>query len=100
MEPIEPPWQAIKEWIPDSGCHEVHHRQFVFTTPKVLRGIFRKRRRLPHHHLPRQCRGNLYAPPISHRQPDMASLGQRIHGFTGVFEKHPPKNLYSSQLSL
>ena len=29
-------------------CHEVPHRQFVFTIPRVLRGIFRKRRDLLH----------------------------------------------------
>ena len=33
-------------WIAASVCHDVPHRQFVFTFPKMLRGIFRKRRRL------------------------------------------------------
>ena len=36
------------EWISTSVCHEVPHRQFVFTIPKILRGIFRKRRDLLH----------------------------------------------------
>jgi ribosomal protein S27E len=31
-------------WIATSVCHEVPHRQFVFTIPRVLRGIFRKTR--------------------------------------------------------
>ncbi|MCX6874597.1 MAG: hypothetical protein NTW21_12445 [Verrucomicrobia bacterium] len=32
------------DWISTSVCHEVPHRQFVFTIPKILRGIFHKRR--------------------------------------------------------
>ena len=35
-------------WIVASVCHEVPHRQFVFTIPKMLREIFRKRRHLLH----------------------------------------------------
>ena len=35
-------------WIAASVCHKVPHRQFVFTFPKMLRGIFRKRRNLLH----------------------------------------------------
>ncbi len=35
-------------WIATSVCHEVPHRQFVFTFPEMLRGIFRKRRHLRH----------------------------------------------------
>ena len=35
-------------WIAASVCHDVPHRQFVFTFPKMLRGIFRKRRHLLH----------------------------------------------------
>ncbi len=30
-------------WIAASVCHETPHRQFGFTFPKILRGIFRKR---------------------------------------------------------
>jgi hypothetical protein len=41
--------RTIGAWIADSVCHEVPHRQFVFTIPKVLRGIFRKRRHLLTH---------------------------------------------------
>jgi len=41
--------RTISEWIANSVCHEVPHRQFVFTIPKVLRGIFRKRRHLLTH---------------------------------------------------
>ena len=37
---------STSDWIATSVCHEVPHRQFVFTIPKVLRGIFRKRRHL------------------------------------------------------
>ena len=37
------------EWIARSVCFEVPHRQFVFTMPKPLRGIFRKRRKLLDH---------------------------------------------------
>ena len=36
------------EWISACVCHAVPHRQFVFTIPKILRGIFRKRRHLLH----------------------------------------------------
>ena len=36
-------------WTAASVCHDVPHRQFVFTFPKMLRGIFRKRRHLLHH---------------------------------------------------
>ena len=32
------------DWIAASVCHNVPHRQFVFTFPRMLRGIFRKRR--------------------------------------------------------
>ena len=35
---------STSNWIATAVCHEVPHRQFVFTIPKVLRGIFRKRR--------------------------------------------------------
>ncbi|MCX6873989.1 MAG: hypothetical protein NTW21_09300 [Verrucomicrobia bacterium] len=35
-------------WIASCVCHEVPHRQFVFTIPTILRGIFRKRRDLHH----------------------------------------------------
>lgn len=38
--------RTIGEWIATAVCHEVPHRQFVFTIPRVLRGIFRKRRHL------------------------------------------------------
>ncbi|MGK0185681.1 MAG: hypothetical protein ACI9R3_001459 [Verrucomicrobiales bacterium] len=32
------------DWIAESLCKPVPHRQFVFTIPRMLRGIFRKRR--------------------------------------------------------
>ncbi|MCX6878722.1 MAG: transposase zinc-binding domain-containing protein [Verrucomicrobia bacterium] len=35
-------------WIASGVCHEVPHRQLVFTIPKILNGIFRKRRNLLH----------------------------------------------------
>ncbi len=38
--------RSTSEWIAGSVCHQVPHRQVVFTIPKVLRGIFRKRRQL------------------------------------------------------
>ena len=38
--------RSTSDWIADAVCHEVPHRQFVFTIPRVLRGIFRKRREL------------------------------------------------------
>ncbi|MCF7730245.1 MAG: transposase zinc-binding domain-containing protein [Akkermansiaceae bacterium] len=38
----------LSAWIATSVCHEVPHRQFVFTIPRVLRGIFRIRRDLLH----------------------------------------------------
>jgi hypothetical protein len=34
----------IGTWIAASVCHPVPHRQYVFTIPKILRTIFRKRR--------------------------------------------------------
>ena len=36
-------------WIAYDVCFNVPHRQFVFTMPKPLRGIFRKRRKLLDH---------------------------------------------------
>ena len=36
-------------WIAHHVCLPVPHRQFVFTIPKILRGIFRKRRHLLTH---------------------------------------------------
>jgi hypothetical protein len=36
--------RSTSDWIATAVCHAVPHRQFVFTIPKVLRGIFRKRR--------------------------------------------------------
>ncbi|MCX6875230.1 MAG: hypothetical protein NTW21_15700 [Verrucomicrobia bacterium] len=36
------------DWTASCVCHEVPHRQVVFTIPKILRGIFRKRRDLFH----------------------------------------------------
>ncbi len=38
-------WQT-GDWIAHNACHPVPHRQFVFTIPRPLRGIFRKRRHL------------------------------------------------------
>jgi hypothetical protein len=35
-------------WIAHTLCNDVPHRQFVFTMPRPLRGIFRKRRHLLH----------------------------------------------------
>lgn len=35
--------RSTSEWIATAVCHEVPHRQFVFTIPRVLRGIFRHR---------------------------------------------------------
>lgn len=37
------------DWIARVLCFDVPHRQFVFTMPKPLRGIFRKRRKLLDH---------------------------------------------------
>jgi len=37
------------DWIARVVCIEVPHRQFVFTMPKPLRGIFRERRKLLDH---------------------------------------------------
>jgi len=39
----------IAHWIAHHVCLPVPHRQFVFTIPKILRGIFRKRRHLLTH---------------------------------------------------
>lgn len=36
------------DWIAQAVCFDVPHRQFVFTMPRPLRGIFRKRRKLLH----------------------------------------------------
>jgi uncharacterized Zn finger protein (UPF0148 family) len=41
--------RSTSDWIATAVCHEVPHRQFVFTIPKILRGIFRKRRQLLSH---------------------------------------------------
>ncbi len=41
--------RSTSDWIATAVCHEVPQRQFVFTIPKVLRGIFRKRRQLLTH---------------------------------------------------
>ena len=41
--------RGASAWIAGCVCHAVPHRQFVFTIPRVLRGIFRKRRRLLTH---------------------------------------------------
>lgn len=41
--------RSTSDWIATAVCHEVPHRQFVFTIPKLLRGIFRKRRQLLSH---------------------------------------------------
>ncbi len=41
--------RSTSNWIATAVCHEVPHRQFVFTIPKTLRGIFRKRRQLLTH---------------------------------------------------
>jgi hypothetical protein len=41
--------RSTSDWIATAVCHEVPHRQFVITIPKVLRGIFRKRRQFLTH---------------------------------------------------
>ena len=38
--------KQVGHWIAYDVCFNVPHRQFVFTIPKPLRGIFRKRRKL------------------------------------------------------
>lgn len=38
--------RSTGHWIAHTLCHQVPHRQFVFTIPRPLRGIFRKRRHL------------------------------------------------------
>jgi len=40
---------ATGNWIAETLCKPVPHRQFVFTIPRMLRGIFRKRRHLLDH---------------------------------------------------
>jgi hypothetical protein len=41
--------RSTSSWIAACVCHDVPHRQVVFTIPRVLRGIFRKRRHLLTH---------------------------------------------------
>ena len=41
--------RALGDWIAHEVCFDVPHRQFVFTMPRPLRGIFRKRRKLLDH---------------------------------------------------
>jgi len=41
--------RSTGDWIARVLCFDVPHRQFVFTMPKPLRGIFRKRRKLLDH---------------------------------------------------
>lgn len=38
--------RSTGHWIGHTLCHDVPYRQFVFTMPRPLRGIFRKRRHL------------------------------------------------------
>ncbi len=38
--------RTTSDWSATAVCHPVPHRQFFFTIPKILRGIFRKRRHL------------------------------------------------------
>jgi hypothetical protein len=40
---------ATGNWIAETLCKPVPYRQFVFTIPRMLRGIFRKRRHLLDH---------------------------------------------------
>ncbi|MCX6875769.1 MAG: hypothetical protein NTW21_18465 [Verrucomicrobia bacterium] len=42
------PRPPAADCISTSVCHKVPHHQLVFTIPKILRGIFRKRRDLLH----------------------------------------------------
>ena len=42
--------RRVGDWIAYTLCFDLPHRQFVFTTPRPLRGIFRKRRKF-HYHL-------------------------------------------------
>ena len=41
--------RRVGDWIAHTVCFDLPHRQFVFTMPGPLRGIFRKRRKLLHH---------------------------------------------------
>ena len=41
--------RRVGDWIAYTVCFNLPHRQFVFTMPRPLRGIFRKRRKLLHH---------------------------------------------------
>ncbi len=41
--------RSVGDWIAHTVCFDVPHRQFVFTMPRPLRGIFRKRRKLLFH---------------------------------------------------
>jgi hypothetical protein len=49
MDTIVATVRSLGEWIARELCFDVPHRQFVFTMPKPLRGIFRKRRNLLDH---------------------------------------------------
>ena len=81
-------------WIATSVCHEVPYRQFVFTIPRVLRGILGKRRDLLHllaadvltnHPARSPCPG---APPpavVSSAAGGSLDRRHRLPGFLGRF---------------
>ena len=73
-------------WVTEEVLASVPHRQYVFTIPKMLRGYFRKDRRLlgklrnSYHHHPIPITPNSYHPPIDAPWLDTAvtAMGVRV----------------------
>ena len=84
-------------WIADSVCHDVPHRQFVFTFPKMLRGIFRKRRHLLHllFHTAAECLRDAFRARLQLPHGRIAAAAA-IHTFGDYLVFHPHLHLFAA----
>jgi hypothetical protein len=77
-------------WIAHHVCLPVPHRQFVFTIPKILRGIFRKRRHLLTHlfHTATTCLRDAFRTVLNLPDGRLAAAAA-VHTFGDYLVFHP-----------
>jgi hypothetical protein len=87
------------QWIAASVCHDVPHRQFVFTFPKMLRGIFRKRRHLLHllFQTATECLRDAFRTRLGLPEGRIAAAAA-VHTFGDYLVFHPHLHLFVADL--
>jgi len=84
-------------WIASSVCHDIPHRQFVFTFPKMLRGIFRKRRHLLHllFQTATECLRDAFRARLALPEGRIAAAAA-VHTFGDYLVFHPHLHLFAA----